>query len=80
MNHVLDCCVQRESQYALKKCTSAAAKEVFIRVLERKNTVQMEIPNVEYENGYRDKRKLNFLMKKGKKPKLTCIVQIMKNG
>ena len=71
VNHVLDCRVQRESQYTRKKCTSVAAEEVFTRALGR-NTVQMEIPNFEYEDGDRDKRKFFNEVREEAKLNLYC--------
>ena len=62
VNYVLDCTVARESNYTRKKCTSTQAESEYRRAINY-NTVQGEIPNFEYEEGQRDKRKFNLEIK-----------------
>ena len=71
VNHVLDCRVERESQYTRKKCITPIAEGEFTKALSR-NTVQQEIPDFEYENGERDKRKLFNDIREEVKTSLHC--------
>ena len=56
VNHVLNCRVQRESQYIRKNCISVTAEAEYTSALGR-NTVQMEIPDFSHESQLADKRK-----------------------
>ena len=62
VNFVLDCTVSRESRYTHKKCTTAEAEVEYQRAVNM-NTVQGEIPNFEYEDGEKEKRKFNLEIK-----------------
>ena len=62
VNYVLNCTVTRESNYTRKKGTTAEAEVEYQRAVNM-NTVQGEIPNFEYEEGDKDKRKFNLEIK-----------------
>ena len=71
VNYVLDCRVERESQYTRKKSITVISEAQYISGLSR-NTVQQEIPNFEYENGDRDKRKFINEVREEVKTSLYC--------
>jgi hypothetical protein len=73
VNYVLDCTVNRESNFTRKKCTTVEAEAEFCKAINM-NTVQGEIPDFRnYENGERDKRKFNKEIKE--QIKTSLIVQ-----
>jgi hypothetical protein len=71
VNHMLDCQVERESEYVRKKCISVTAEKEYTRTVGS-NTAQQEIPNFDYEGGDRDKMKFINEVREDAKLSLNC--------
>ena len=63
--------MERESQYIRKKCISVTSEDEYTSALGR-NTVQMEIPDFEYDGGEKDKRKFIDDIREEAKMSLKC--------
>ena len=68
---MLNCRVQRESQYIRKNCISVTAEAEYTSALGR-NTVQMEIPDFSHESQLADKRTFIEDVRQEAKTSLKC--------
>ena len=73
VNHVLDCRVSRASEYPGKKCITFTAESDYRKGLAR-NILQSKIPNFDYQDGEKDKRKFINEVKTEIKSSLFCSI------